>query len=636
MSETDLLGMPITPEADTPEQDDEPGFGFAPPAPPAKTPVQKTESAAAEPYRVLARKYRPRDFSQLIGQEALVRTLTNAIESGRIAHAFMLTGVRGVGKTTSARIVARALNCIGVDGNGGATPTPCGVCANCVAIAADRHMDVLELDAASKNSVADIRELTDGARYAPVSARYKIYIIDEVHMLSMAAFNALLKTLEEPPAHAKFIFATTEIRKVPVTVLSRCQRFDLRRVDADILVTHFQGICNAENVTIDDDALRLIARAADGSVRDGLSLLDQAIARNHTGVTGEDVRDMLGLADRAVVFDLFSTIMQGKSAEMLEITARLHASGADAAIIIQDLLDLTHALSTVKAAPKSAERGAWPKAERQRAESLAASLSVANLTRCWQILLKGLAEVQSAPVPHQAAEMVLLRLLHASELPDPAALIRTLQAGMASGGSSPRNGGGGNGGGNGGGARLSMVAGGAPYSDTVAAIGQPAPSITPLPAQFSELVALIATHDAALAELMRVQVKPVSYHPHAATPRLDIALSPMAQPNMPGRIMAAIQAASGQRLMVMLSNATAGQSLAEVAKSEQAAAFDAAYKHPMVLALMQAFEGLKLEDVRNIAPAAALASPTSTGYNADTESDHPEQDYLEETQETEE
>lgn len=282
-----------------------------------------TDAPDQTPYRVLARKYRPGDFSGLIGQEALVRTLTNAISSGRIAHAFMLTGVRGIGKTTTARIIARALNCIGPDGAGGPTIDPCGVCDHCRSIAEDRHVDVMEVDAASHTGVDNIRELTDGARYRPVSARYKIYIIDEVHMLSKGAFNALLKTLEEPPEHVKFIFATTEIRKVPVTVLSRCQRFDLRRVPADRLIDHFRSIAEKENVPAEDEALAIVARAADGSVRDGLSLLDQAMALGDGGITAPQVRDMLGLADRTQIFDLFGKVMAGEIAEALDHFGRM-------------------------------------------------------------------------------------------------------------------------------------------------------------------------------------------------------------------------------------------------------------------------------------------------------------------------
>ena len=296
---------------------------------------------SADTYRVLARKYRPAAFADLVGQEALVRTLKNAIETGRVAQAYMLTGIRGVGKTTSARIIARALNCVGPDGKGGMTANPCGVCEHCRAIAEDRHVDVIEMNAASNRGIDNIREIIETTRYNPTSARFKIYIIDEVHMLTNEAFNALLKTLEEPPERVKFIFATTEIRKVPTTVLSRCQRFDLRRVEPELLTVHFKNIVQKENVEAEDEALRLIAKAADGSVRDGLSLLDQAIAHGGGKVTAEFVRAMIGLADRAAIVDLFEALMKGDIHAALDLFNRQYASGADPMIVLQDLLDLT-------------------------------------------------------------------------------------------------------------------------------------------------------------------------------------------------------------------------------------------------------------------------------------------------------
>ncbi len=394
-------------------------------------------AANGDPYRVLARKYRPTNFDDLIGQEALVRTLTNAIESGRMAHAFILTGVRGVGKTTTARIIARALNCVGEDGQGNPTPQPCGKCEFCVSIAQDRHVDVIEMDAASRTGVADIRELIEGVRYRPVSARMKVYIIDEVHMLSNNAFNALLKTLEEPPEHVIFIFATTEIRKVPVTVLSRCQRFDLRRVEHDTLSAHFSRIAKAETVEIDSEALGMLARAADGSVRDGLSLLDQAIALGGRTIDAGQVRDMLGLADRARVLDLFDSLIRGATAEALGILQDLYASGADPAVVLQDLMDFTHFLTRARLTPESLNAPGVPEAERLRGKELAEKLSMPVLTRTWQILLKGLGEVQSAPNPLQATEMVLIRLAYASELPTPGDLIKQLQSDAAGTGAAP-------------------------------------------------------------------------------------------------------------------------------------------------------------------------------------------------------
>ncbi len=391
-------------------------------------------SDPANAYRVLARKYRPQNFAELIGQEAMVRTLSNAIATGRVAHAFMLTGVRGIGKTTTARIIARALNCVGRDGAGGPTISPCGECVHCRDIAEDRHVDVIEMDAASRTGIDDIRELTDGVRYRPVSARHKIYIIDEVHMLSKNAFNALLKTLEEPPPAVIFVFATTEIHKVPVTVLSRCQRFSLRRVPADLLVEHYRRVAGAEMVEAEPAALALIARAADGSVRDGLSLLDQAIALTDGRITHVAVRDMLGGADRGQIFDLLESVLRGEAAAALMRLDRLYDEGADPLLVLQDLLDLGHFLTRLKLAPQAGTGDPIAEGDRERALPLADSLTMPALTRVWQILLKGLAEVQAAPSPIQAAAMVLVRLAYVADLPTPAELVRALEAGAASGG----------------------------------------------------------------------------------------------------------------------------------------------------------------------------------------------------------
>ena len=410
----------------------------------------KSSGTSTLPYRVLARKYRPIDFTTLVGQEAMVRTLRNAIATGRIAHAFMLTGVRGVGKTTTARIIARALNCVGPDGKGGPTVDPCGVCENCKSITEDRHVDVIEMDAASRTGIDDVRELIEGVRYRPVSARYKVYIIDEVHMLSEKAFNALLKTLEEPPPHVKFLFATTEIRKVPVTVLSRCQRFDLKRVPQETLIEHFSGIAAAEKVEISPEALVLLARAADGSVRDGLSMLDQAIAHGGGVVDAAQVRDMLGLADRSRVLDLFEKTMKGDAPAVVAALGEMHDSGADPAVILQDLLELTHWVTRLKVAPEAAAASA--DSERAQGLAMAGKLSMASLTRAWTLLLKGLQETLYAPSAQRAAEMALIRLCYAAELPSPADAIKALQngAGAAANASAasaapaaPRGGGGG-------------------------------------------------------------------------------------------------------------------------------------------------------------------------------------------------
>lgn len=384
------------------------------------------------PYRVLALKYRPQNFDELIGQDALVRTLRNAIETGRIAHAFMLTGVRGVGKTTTARIIAKALNYRGPDGTSEPTTGPTDDCNICKAIAEDRHPDVIEMDAASRTGVDDIREILDGVRYAPTEARYKVYIIDEVHMLSKQAFNALLKTLEEPPPHVKFIFATTEIRKVPITVLSRCQRFDLRRVDFDTLMAHFKTIADKEGVSADEAALAAISRTADGSVRDGLSLLDQAIALSDGHVSEEQVKAMLGLGDRGKNLDLLEHVLSGNVAEALAIMDDIYSVGGDASVLIQDLLDLVHQLTKLRAVPSMAGQGVGISADEQsRIADMAGKLSMPTLGKAWQILLKGLGEVNMAANPQSAAEMVIIRLSYGADLPDPSDLLKKLASGEA-------------------------------------------------------------------------------------------------------------------------------------------------------------------------------------------------------------
>jgi len=394
-----------------------PGLGLDLPEEPAKP-------AAASPYRVLARKYRPQTFSELIGQDAMVKTLANAIARARIAHAFLLTGVRGVGKTSTARLIAKALNCIGPDGQGGPTISPCNVCEPCRAISEGRHIDVIEMDAASHTGIDDIREIIDAVRYASVSARYKIYIIDEVHMLSKSAFNALLKTLEEPPEHVKFLFATTEVNKVPVTVLSRCQRFDLRRIPAEKLAAHFAEVSKAEGVEVETEALGMIARAAEGSARDGLSILDQAIAHGAGAVTADQVRDMLGLADRGRIRRLLQLVLSGDANAALAELDEAHELGIDPTQLLRGLMESLHAATRAKAganadALQSAE-------ERESASEMAAALSWGTIHRLWQMLLKGLQDVEIAPDPREAAEMALLRLIHAADMPDPAMLMAKL------------------------------------------------------------------------------------------------------------------------------------------------------------------------------------------------------------------
>jgi len=503
------------------------------------------DSAAPETgsaYQVFARKYRPSTFADLIGQDAMVQTLTNAIRSDRLAQAYILTGVRGIGKTSAARIIARALNCIGTDGNSGPTPEPCGVCENCTAIAEDRHVDVLEMDAASRTGVDDIREVIDGVRYRPTSARFKIYIIDEVHMLSRHAFNALLKTLEEPPEHVKFVFATTEIRKVPVTVLSRCQRFDLRRVDMKTLKAHFASIAEMENAKVADGALHLIARASDGSVRDGLSLLDQAVshADQDGGEISEDqVRAMLGLADRSRTFMLLEAVMAGEVAQALDLLDQLYREGADPLAILEDLLEITHWLTRIKVSPAAADAPEVPEIERVRGRDMESRLTMAALARCWQMLLKGLSEVRLAPSPIQAAEMILVRLAHTADLPTPEEAIRKMES---SAGSEPPS------------------AGAAPQ--TAAVSSAPAPSAGLAPSSPPPEARMTGTHDAAVA-------------PPEPQPQPEPLPEPSPEPVNDTGPAAATQASENKKK-------------------------DAA-NHPLVRAVLETFPGATIEEVRDAA-----------------------------------
>jgi len=401
--------------------------GAEKPAPAAAAPLAPV--AATQPYRVLARKYRPQTFAELIGQDAMVRTLANAIARDRLAHAFLMTGVRGVGKTSTARLIAKALNCIGPDGNGGPTIEPCGKCEPCVAIAEGRHIDVIEMDAASHTGVDDVREIIEAVRYAAVSARYKIYIIDEVHMLSRNAFNALLKTLEEPPAHVKFLFATTEADKLPVTVLSRCQRFDLRRIPQDLLEQQFAGICAKEGIEAEGEALAIIAAAAEGSSRDGLSILDQAMAHADldTGgkITAERVRDMLGLADRSALRRLFAALLEGEPQALIAEIDNQYALGVEPIALLRSLMDIVHRTAVAKIGRSGAD--APTAEEREALEDWAARLSAGQVHRLWQLLLKGHDEVRQAPDPLVAAQMALLRAMHATDLPDPEGLAKRLE-----------------------------------------------------------------------------------------------------------------------------------------------------------------------------------------------------------------
>lgn len=378
-------------------------------------------------YVVLARKYRPQNFNELLGQDALVKTITNAIKNNRLHHAYILTGIRGVGKTTTARIIAKALNCTGKDATAGATVNPCGICENCRAIAESRHIDVLELDAASRTGVDDIREILDGVRYRPTNGRYKVYIIDEIHMLSKQAFNALLKTLEEPPSHVIFIFATTEIRKVPVTVLSRCQRFDLQRLTIETLIGHFKNIIAKENLKAEDEALHLIAKAADGSCRDGLSLLDQAISLGGGEVKTDIVKNMIGLADRGLTFELFENLLSGKVEDVIANLGKQHQDGASPLTLLQDLINITHLLAKVKIVPEALNDPALSENEKDFCSRLAPTASIAVLSKIWQMLIKGLGELNIAPLQADALEMILIRIAYSANLPSPAEILDGLK-----------------------------------------------------------------------------------------------------------------------------------------------------------------------------------------------------------------
>ena len=540
----------------------------------------------AAPYRVLARKYRPANFDDLIGQEAMVRTLRNAFATGRIAHAFMLTGVRGVGKTTTARIIARALNCIGPDGTGGATIEPCGVCANCRGILADRHPDVVEMDAASNNGIDEVREIIEAVRFRPMQARTKVFILDEVHMLSKPAFNALLKTLEEPPPHVKFIFATTETRKVPITVLSRCQRFDLRRVRVAELVTHFARIATAEGITVQPAALDLIARAADGSVRDGLSLLDQAIAQADGDISAEAVVDMLGLADREAVFDVLEAVLSGKPADALAITDRAHERGADLGVLLADMLELVHVLTRLKSVPGLRNSTELPEAERIRGGALADKLSVPALARAWQMLLKGVGEVETAPDRRAAAEMVLIRLCHVSDLPPPADLVRRLTANPASPSASPAsptNGGGG-------GARA--VANGGMQMQAAPA-SELAPAVPQL-RQFRDVVALVAERREAL---LHAQLLHSVHLVRFAPPVIELRPEPDAPRDLSSRLAALLSEATGTRWTIAVSKDAGEPTIAVQGKAADNARRDTVADHPLVRAILEAFPGARIETV---------------------------------------
>jgi DNA polymerase-3 subunit gamma/tau len=540
-----------------------------------------TESVPA--YRVLARKYRPQRFSELIGQEAMVQTLGNAIKRDRIAHAFLMTGVRGVGKTSTARLIAKALNCEGPDGNGGPTIDPCGVCEACVAIAEGRHIDVVEMDAASNTGVDDVREIIEAVRYSSVTARYKVYIIDEVHMLTKNAFNALLKTLEEPPAHVKFLFATTEINKVPVTVLSRCQRFDLRRIPADLLATHFAGIAEAEAVVVEPEALALVARAAEGSVRDGLSILDQAIA--HAGaegsaggqgaVTAAQVREMLGLSDRGAVRRLFQLLLAADALPVLAALKEQHDLGVEPLSILRGLMEACHGVTLAKVgAPLDP---AQSEEERAAFAELGDKLSFALLHRLWQMLLKGYDEVTRAAEPREALEMALLRLVYASSLPDPGELAAKLESGQ--------------------GASAAVVAAG-PSSAPVAAMASASTAASAaFPADFPALIALLERDGKMqLAQMLHDYAGLVRY----AAPELDIHPVRPLPSDFARDLAAALKAITGATWRVLMSETAGAPSLKQQEEAREAAARDAILDHPIIKAATEAFPEAELISQRSM------------------------------------
>jgi DNA polymerase-3 subunit gamma/tau len=536
--------------------DESPGLGL-------DLPEATQKPADDAHYRVLARKYRPQTFAELIGQDAMIQTLGNAIERGRIAHAFLLTGVRGVGKTSTARLVAKALNCIGPDGKGGSTINPCGVCEPCRAIAEGRHIDVIEMDAASHTGVDDVREIIEAVRYASVSARYKIYIIDEVHMLSKSAFNALLKTLEEPPAHVKFLFATTEVNKVPVTVLSRCQRFDLRRIPAEKLAEHFSHVAKAEGVEVEEEALHAIARAAEGSARDGLSILDQAIAHGEGHVTAAQVRDMLGQADRGRIRRLLETLLAGDVIATLAQLDESHELGIEPGSLLRGLMAALHAVTRAKAGA-----GADPlhsAEEREHSAELAAKLSWGNLHRLWQLLLKGLEDVRVAPDPQEAATMALLRIIHAADMPDPSAL-----AAMLAGGDMPSK---------------------APAAPGSSLASEPK---SRLPADFPALVEQVERQGKQLLGIqLRDHVGLVSFAPG------ELVLKPLKPlgPDFPRELAAAAKEATGQGWQVRLTDEGGLPSLQqqEVMAEERMRA--EVLEEPNIKALLETFPDATLETI---------------------------------------
>ena len=601
-------------DATNPQRSSEPGFDLGEPAGGGATPA----------YRVLARKYRPATFDDLIGQEAMVRTISNAFESGRIPQAWILTGVRGVGKTTTARILARALNYQLPDGSiDGPTITMPKLGIHCQAIMESQHIDVLEMDAASHNGVDDVRQITDASRYAPVSARYKVYIFDEVHMLSTQAFNALLKTLEEPPAHVKFVFATTEIRKVPVTVLSRCQRFDLRRIDNAMLVKHLEGIAAKEKIATEPEALALVARAAEGSVRDALSLFDQAIAHAAGAVRAQDVRNMLGLADRTRVIDLFEALMKGDIGRALDELRSQYDAGADPLVMLSDLAEFTHFVTRVKIVPAVADDISLSEAERTRGRAFATALSMRVLSRTWQMLLKGLTEVKEAGRPIAAAEMVLVRIAYAADLPTPDEVIRTISEN--GNGAQPQSKGGGAASSAPrasassappsaprfeaprGGPRAALAPSVQPAGDPVAHAAQPpleAPTLAI--ATFEEIVALAAEkRDLQVKMALERDVRLV----RCEDGKLEIALESAAGKTLVNELSRKLGQWTGRPWMVIVSAEAGAATLKSQADARQAELETDVRADPLVKAVLERFPGAQIVGVRGQKDAAPEPMP---------------------------
>ncbi|MBB3858977.1 DNA polymerase-3 subunit gamma/tau [Novosphingobium hassiacum] len=553
---------------------------FAEPAPvaappPAPAPVAASAAPAAPPYRVLARKYRSQTFAELIGQDAMVQTLANAIKRDRLAHAFLMTGVRGVGKTSTARLIAKALNCIGLDGQGGPTIDPCGVCEPCRAIAEGRHIDVIEMDAASNTGVDDVREIIEAVRYAAVSARYKIYIVDEVHMLSRNAFNALLKTLEEPPAHVKFLFATTEVDKLPVTVLSRCQRFDLKRIPAPLLASHFAMICEKEGVEAEAEALSMVAAAAEGSVRDGLSILDQAISHadlvgsddGATRVSAEQVRSMLGLADKTMQRRLLDAVLTGKGGTVLDEVTQQYALGIEPIAMMRAQMDVVHRVTVAQIGGVGPDVRSTE--EREALEAWAKTLSAGQLHRLWQLLMKGYEEVKTAPDPLVAAQMALLRVMHAADMPDPGGLVRKLEE-LAS--------------------RPAVMVqasgdGTAPVGATMLAPAVPKLDWLTLVEQVEHVSPLVGS-------TMRLGVRVVDLQPGLLRYQLV--------PGLPGDPAADIRRAlnqiTGQAWLLEIADGVAQPSLEEDKAAKVAAEAEAMRQDPLVKAALEAFPGAQIID----------------------------------------